>query len=197
MQRKASETFLSGARDRQGVGKSNVEFTLGKQFQESPRDRVTETPERRRRGNPAGPRGPMRAPVRRLGSPPWPRPARSPRPRPGPGPRAPPAGAPGAALAEPPPLPRSGAAAAAASMPRRCFLTRWGGATSRGTRNPSPPRSPPRDPHPEVSSPTSRTFKVCWKLYAARPAPPRPRKHPRLSPAAHGVLTMGFVEQTR
>lgn len=158
------------------MGKSNVEFTLGKQFQESPRDRAElETPgeaaTRESRGSPRAWRWALRA--RRRSSSPAPARAQPPAPaRPRPASTHRPA-LPGAALAEPPPR---RAPEPPPPPPPRCraaaSLTRWGGATSRGTRNPSPPRPPPRDPcDPEVSSPTSRTFKVCWKLYAARPAP--------------------------
>ena len=175
-------------RDRQGVGKSNVEITFRKQFQESPRDRAElempgEAATRESRGSPRAWRWALRA--RRSSSSPGPAHAHPPAPaRPASTHRP---ALPGAALAEPPPRrapeppPPSFRCLAAAS------LTGCGGATSRRTRNPSPPRPPPRDPcDPEVSSPTSRTFKVRWKLYAARPAP---QGHGNNTPVCLPLLT--------
>ncbi|CAM9898445.1 unnamed protein product, partial [Rangifer tarandus platyrhynchus] len=96
------------SKNRQGVGKSNVEFTLGKQFQERPRDRAElevpgEAATRESRGSPRTRRWALRA--RRRSSSPAPARAHSPA---------------GAALGGAAAPPRSGAAAAAA-VPRRCF----------------------------------------------------------------------------
>ncbi|XP_043727720.1 putative HTLV-1-related endogenous sequence [Cervus elaphus] len=69
------------ARDGQGVGKSNAEFTLGKQFQERPRDRAElevpgEAATRESRGSPRTRRWALRA--RRRSSAPAPAPAPAP-----------------------------------------------------------------------------------------------------------------------
>lgn len=167
-----------------------LDTTLGKRFQESPRDRA-ELRDAGRGGDAGIPRVPEGLAGGRSGPPPQllrPGPALAAAPA-RPGPRAlTPAGAPSAALAEPPRPPRSEAAAAAAALDAAPLLPdTLGRRDVRGTRNPKPRPAPAARPLTTQKC-LSNFLELlrCAGNYTP-PSSPKPRKHPRLSPAAHGV----------